>query len=431
MKLHIQNGRLVDPLEGIDAQRDVFIAAGRIVGVGRAPEGFVANRVIDARNLVVAPGLVDLAARLREPGFEYKATLESEMRAAMAGGVTSLVCPPDTEPALDEPGLVQMLKHRARSLNQAHVYPLGALTLGLKGETLTEMAELTEAGCIGFSQANVPIADTNVLLHALEYAKTFGFTVWLRPQDAFLGRTGVAASGAVATRLGLPGVPVIAETVALYTIFEIVRATGAKVHLCRISSAAGLEMVRRARRENLPITADVGVHYIHLTDLDIGYFDAHCRLDPPLRGQRDRDAIREALLDGTIDAICSDHAPVDEDAKQLPFGEAEPGATGLELLLSLTLKWAAETDLPLSEALLRLTGGPARVIGGGCGRLAVGDAADLCIFDPRAHWRVEPRALKSQGHNTPFLGYELPGRVVMTVVGGHIGYELATHANHS
>jgi dihydroorotase len=428
MKLHIQNGRVIDPGQKLDAVQDVFVAAGRIVGIGRIPEGFAANRVIDARNLVVAPGLVDLAARLREPGFEYKATLESEMRAAVAGGVTSLVCPPDTEPALDEPGLVQMLKHRARSLNQAHVYPLGALTLGLRGETLTEMAELTEAGCIGFSQANVPIADTNVLLHALQYAKTFDYTVWLRPQDAFLGRSGVAASGPVATRLGLPGVPGIAETVALHTIFEIVRITGTRVHLCRLSSHAGLEMVRSARREGLPLTADVGAHYIHLTDMDIGYFDSHCRLDPPLRSQRDREAIRQALLDGTIDAICSDHAPVDEDAKQLPFGESEPGATGLELLLSLTLKWAQQAEVPLVQALALVTSGPARLVEGACGQLILGAPADLCLFDAHAHWRVEAQALKSQGHNTPFLGYELPGRVAMTIVGGHVAYESAGSA---
>jgi dihydroorotase len=350
------------------------------------------------------------------------------MRAAMAGGVTSLVCPPETDPALDEPGLVQMLKHRARSLNLAHVYPLGALTVGLNGETLTEMAELTEAGCIGFSQGNIPIKDTNVLLHALEYAQTYGYTAWLRPQDAYLGRSGVAASGAVATRLGLPGIPVIAETVALHTIFEIVRATGARVHLCRISSAAGLDMIRAARRENLPVTADVGAHYIHLIDLDVGYFDAQCRLDPPLRGQRDRQAIRAALLDGTIQAICSDHAPVDDDAKQLPFGEAEPGATGLELLLSLTLKWAKEEEVPLVDALARVTSDPAAIIGQPCGTLALGAPADLCVFDAKAHWRIEPAALRSQGHNTPFLGYELPGRVALTIVGGHVAFEAPAFA---
>ncbi len=426
MKLHIKNGRLIDPANKIDAQRDLYIAAGKVVGVGDAPAGFVANRTIDAKGLVVAPGLVDLSARLREPGFEYKATLESEMLAALAGGVTSLVCPPDTDPVLDEPGLVEMLKHRARSLNQSHVYPLGALTVGLKGDTLTEMAELTEAGCVGFSQAEEPILDTQVLLRALQYAQTFGYTVWLRPQDAHLGRGGVAHSGAVAARLGLSGVGVISETVALHTIFELVRSSGARVHLCRISSAAGIELIRAAKREGLPITCDVSAHHIHLTEVDIGFFDSNCRVNPPFRAQRDRDAIRAALADGTIDAICSDHTPVDDDGKLLPFGEAEPGATGLELLLPLALKWASETGRTLSEAIARITSEPARLLPvDGCGQLGVGAAADVCIFNPETRWKIEARALKSQGKNTPFTGYELAGKVMITLVAGHVGYEAA------
>ena len=340
MKLHIKNGRLIDPANGIDAVQDLFIADGKVAAVGTAPAGFAADRTIDATGLVVAPGLVDLSARLREPGYEYKATLESEMQAAMQGGVTSLVCPPDTDPVLDEPGLVEMLKHRARNLNQAHVHPLGALTMGLKGKALTEMAELTEAGCIGFAQAEEPIEDTNVLLRALQYAKTFDYTVWLRPQDAHIGRGGIAHSGPLASRLGLSGVPVMSETIALHTIFELVRATGARVHLCRMSSAAGLELVRAAKKEGLPVTCDVGAHHVHMTDADIGFFDSNARVTPPFRSQRDRDAIRAGLFDGTVDAICSDHTPVDDDEKLLPFAEASPGATGLELLLSLALKWA-------------------------------------------------------------------------------------------
>ncbi|HWJ95915.1 MAG TPA: dihydroorotase, partial [Telluria sp.] len=254
MKLHIKNGRVVDPANGIDELRDVFIADGKIAAVGTAPAGFAADREIDASGLVVAPGLVDLSARLREPGYEYKATLESEMQAAMQGGVTTLVCPPDTDPVLDEPGLVEMLKHRARNLNQANVHPLGALTMGLKGQALTEMAELTEAGCIGFAQAEVPVTDTNVLLRALQYAKTFGYSVWLRPQDPHIGRGGVAHAGPLASRMGLSGVPVMAETIALHTIFELVRSTGARVHLCRMSSAAGIELVRAAKKEGMPVT---------------------------------------------------------------------------------------------------------------------------------------------------------------------------------
>ena len=432
MKVHIKNGRVIDPANGVDAVQDLFIADGKVAALAQAPAGFSADQVIDATGLVVAPGLVDLAARLREPGFEYKATLKSEMQAAMQGGVTTLVCPPDTDPVLDEPGLVEMLRHRAGKLRQARVHPLGALTKGLQGESLTEMAELTEAGCIGFSQAEATIADTTVLLRALQYAKTFGFTVWVRPQDPYIGHGGVAHSGPLASRLGLSGVPVMSETIALNTLFELIRATGARVHLCRMSSAAGLELVRAAKREGLPVTCDVGAHHVHMTDADIGFFDPNARFTPPLRSQRDRDAIRTALLDGTVDAICSDHTPVDDDEKLLPFAEASPGATGLELLLSLALKWADDfvsreshdtSVAPLARALARITCDPARVAGLAAGQLAPGSAADIVIFDPQARWKVEPAALASQGKHTPFLGYELAGQVRTTLVGGRVAWQ--------
>jgi dihydroorotase len=423
VKIHLKGGRLIDPRSGVDAKKDVYITAGKIVAIGEAPSGYTANRVIDASGLVVCPGLVDLAARLREPGFEYMATLESEMEAAIAGGVTSLSCPPDTDPPLDEPGLVEMLKFRAKNLNQARVYPVGALTQGLKGEHLTEMAELADAGCIAFSQADAPFADTQVFYHALQYAATFGFSVWLRPQDPALARHGVAHDGQVATRFGLSSIPVCAETVALATIMILVRKTGARVHLARISSAEGVEMVRQAKRDKLPITCDVAAHHAHLTEMDIGYFESNSRLDPPLRSQRDRDALRAALADGTVDALCSDHTPVDEDAKQRPFAEAEPGATGLELLLPLTLKWAAESKIALAPALARITSEAARVLGVDAGHLTTGHAADICVFDPERHWKVEPSALKSQGKNTPFLGLELTGRTRYTLVDGQVVYE--------
>ena len=433
MKILIQNGRVIDPASGRDETGDLAIAAGRIVAVGKVPADFQANRSIDATGLVVAPGLVDLAARLREPGHEHEGMLESELNAAAAGGVTSLVCPPDTDPALDEPGLVEMLKFRARKLSLCRLFPLGALTRGLAGEVLTEMAELTEAGCVGFSQAEVAIADTQVLTRALQYAATFGYTVWLRPQDQWLGK-GVAASGAIATRLGLSGVPVTAETIALHTIFELVRATGARVHLCRLSSAAGVALVREAKAEGLPVTADVSINSLHLTDVDIGYFNSAMRLTPPLRQQRDRDALRAGLADGTIDALVSDHMPVDEDEKNLPFAEATPGATGLELLLSLALKWGADSGLGLPAALARITSEPVRVLGeslgslaSSAGRLVEGGVADVCVFDAKAHWAVRSNVLLSQGKHTPFAfeasGFELPGRVKLTMVAGHVAHE--------
>ena len=429
MKILIRNGRLIDPASGRDEVGDVAIAAGRIVAIGKVSPDFHPNRSIDASGLIVAPGLVDLAARLREPGHEHEGMLESEMAAAVAGGVTSLVCLPDTDPVLDEPGLVEMLKFRARNLNLSHLYPLGALTRGLQGEVLTEMAELSEAGCVGFSQAEVAIKDTLVLHRALQYASTFGYSVWLRPNDAWLGN-GVAARGPLATRLGLSGVPVIAETIALNSIFELMRDTGARVHLCRISSAAGVELVRRAKSEGLAVTCDVSINQLHLTDIDIGYFNAAMRLTPPLRQQRDRDAIRAALADGTIDALVSDHTPVDADAKTLPFAEAEPGATGLELLLSLALKWGAESGLSLPKTLATVTRAPIAVLGetlgslaASAGRLVEGGVADLCLFDAAAFWTVAGGALQSQGRHTPFAGHELPGRVKLTLVSGHVAFE--------
>ncbi len=437
MKILIKGGRLIDPASKLDRTGDLAIANGRIVHLGDVSD-FRADRTLDASGLIVAPGLVDLCARLREPGHEHEGLLESELAAAAAGGVTSLVCPPDTDPVLDEPGLVEMLKFRARKLSRCRLFPLGALTRQLGGAALTEMAELTEAGCIGFSQAEVPIKDTQVLNRALQYAATYGYTAWLRPLDAWLGG-GVAASGSVATRLGLSGVPVAAETIALHTLFELVRTTGARVHLCRISSAAGVELVRAAKREGLPVTADVSINSLHLSDVDIGYFDSAMRLTPPLRQGRDRDALRAGLADGTIDALVSDHMPVTVDEKAVPFAEATPGATGLELLLSLAMRWARDSGLPLQRALAVVTSEPVRVMGpalgslaASAGRLVEGGVADVCVFDAGASWAVTPDQLASQGKHTPFAyassGFELPARVRCTLVAGHIAYEAGTGA---
>ena len=423
MKIHIKNGRVIDPMNVRDEVADLYIAAGKIVGNGHAPANFHANRMIDASGLIVCPGLVDLSVRLREPGFEYKATLESEMLAAAAGGITSLACPPDTDPPLDEPGLVEMLKFRARNLPGPRVYPIGALTQKLDGKMLTEMAELTEAGCRAFTQADAPLTDTLVLLRAMEYAATFGFSLWLRPQDVSLSRGGVAHDGAVATRLGLPGIPALAETVALATILQLARETGARIHLARLSTREGIAMVRAAKAQGLAVTCDVACTHVHLSENDLIGFDAHMHLVPPLRSLRDRDAIREALRDGSIDALCSDHTPVDEDEKQLPFGESSPGASGVELLLPLTLKWAREMGVPLMQAIDLISWKPAQILGVPGGHLSVGGCADLCIFDETAEWVVTPKTLASQGDNTPFLNHPMQGRVRYTLIDGHIDFE--------
>ena len=411
--LQLQNARLVDPASGLDAHLDLFLADGRIAAVGQPPAGFSADRSIDAAGLIVCPGLVDLSTRL--------GSIEPELGAAVSGGVTSLACPPDTKPPLDEPGLVERLVRRSETLGLARVYPIGALTQELSGQRLAEMNSLARAGCIGFSQANQSI-DTQLLLRAMQYAATFGYAVRLRPQDQFLARGGVAHDGEVAARLGLTGVPVSAETVATATALLLASETGVRLHLSRLSSAAGVALVRQAKHSGMQVSCDVSIHHLHLSEMDIGYFDSNARFDPPLRASSDRDALRAAAREG-LAAICSDHTPVDADGKQVPFAEALPGATGLELLLPLTLLWAEQSELPLATALARVTCDPAAILGIDAGSLRIGSPADVCVFDPAESWRVTAESLRSQGKNTPYLGYEVSGRVRMTLVGGRIVFE--------
>ncbi|MCZ2135999.1 MAG: dihydroorotase [Burkholderiales bacterium] len=419
MKIAIRNGRLIDPASGSDRQADVFIAAGRIVAIGEAPADWHGNRDIDASGCIVAPGLVDLAVHVK------RGTLATEMAAAAAGGVTSMVCSPDTDPVLDEPGLVDMLRWRAQSFHGARLHPLGALTKELAGEQLAELSKLSLAGCIAFSQADKPIVDHQVLLRAMQYATTFGFAVWLRPEETHLAKGGVAHEGEMATRLGLAGIPSSAEIIALATHLELARVTGTRLHVCRVSTADAVDMLREAKRRGVRVSADVAVHQLHLTDVDIGHFDTQCRLTPPLRSARDRDALRAGVLDGTIDAIVSDHTPRPDGSKQLPFAEAAPGASGLETLLSLTLRFADAVGVDPTRALAWITLRPAEVANLAAGRIALDAPADLCVFDATAYRIVHRAGLRSAGKNSPFLGYELPGVVRATVAGGHIAYEAA------
>ena len=414
MNIEIRNGRVIDPKNGVDRSISLFIAEGRVAALGEAPAGFTAERTVDAAGCVVCPGLVDLGARLN--------SIQAELAAAVAGGVTSVVVPPDAVPPLDEPELADRLIHRAKEIGKARVLPLGALTAGLQGERLAELAGLKKAGCIAFSQAKVPVVDTEALLRAMEYAATFGFSVWLQAQDYWLSRNGIAHEGEVASRLGLAGIPVAAETIAIATILQLVRDTGCRVHLTRLSSAAGVVLVAAARDEGLPVTCDIGVHHLLLTEDDIGFFDPHARFCPPLRAQSDCQALSRAAATG-LAAICSDHTPVGADDKLLPFGEAKPGATGLEVLLPLTLKWAAAAGVSLHAALDRITAAPAEVLGLASGQLAVGSVADVCIFDPGATWQLTAEALKSRGKNSPWTGCMMTGRVKLTLVAGRVVYE--------
>lgn len=411
MNIEIKNGRVIDPKNGVDRSTSLYLVDGRIASLDAAPAGFVAEQTIDAAGCVICPGLIDLSARLN--------SIEAELAAAVAGGVTSVVVPPDADPPLDEPELADRLVHRGEEIGKAHILPLGALTLGLKGERLSELAGLKKAGCVAFSQANKPVVDTEALLRAMEYAATFGFAVWLQPQDYWLARNGIAHEGEVASRLGLAGIPVAAETIAIATIVQLVRDTGCRLHLTRLSSAAGVALLAQAKAEGLPVSFDVGVHHLHLTENDIGFFNRQARFDPPLRTQNDRQALSTAAASG-LAAICSDHTPVGADDKLLPFADAKPGATGLELLLPLTLKWAEAAKLPLSAAIARITQAPAEVLGLDIGHLTPGSVADICVFDPQANWLVTPEALKSRGKNSPWQGYEMTGKVRSTLVGGRL-----------
>ena len=419
MKITIRNGRVIDPASKFDAIADVYIAAGKIAAIGTAPADWHSNKDIDAKGCIVAPGLVDLATHVK------RGTLATELAAAAAGGVTTMVCSPDTDPVLDEPGLVDMLRLRAQAQHSAHLHPLGALTKALAGKQLSELSKLAQAGCIGFSQADSAIIDTQVLLRAMQYAATFDYAVWLRPEDPHLAKDGTAHDGEVASRLGLEGIPSAAETIALATHIELSRATGARLHVCRVSCAQSVELIRQAKRAGVKLTADVAVNHLHLIDLDIGHFDSNYHLKPPLRSSRDRDALIAGVIDGTIDAVVSDHTPRPIDAKQVPFAEAAHGATGLELLLSLMLRLSESAKISLPDMLAMLTTRAAKAAQLHAGTLAVGATADVCIFDPGAYRLMTAAMLKSAGKNTPFLGYELPGVVRATIAAGHVAYEVA------
>ncbi len=424
-KLAIRNGQLIDPRNGINETLDLFLADGVVAAIGQAPDGFRADRTIDAGGMVVAPGLIDLCARLREPGQEHKATIDSECRAAAAGGITTLICPPDTVPVIDTPAVVELIRHRAQLVGAARVLTLGALTRDLGGEQLSELAALQAAGCVGVSNALRPLASTLIERRAFEYAATFGLTVFLHADDSALSAGGCLHEGRVSTRLGLPGIPEAAETVAVARDLALIEQTGVRAHFCRLTTRRAVRMVARARFDGVPVSADVAVPYLFLSDIDAREFDPDYHLIPPLRTPADRDGLREGLAKGTLGALCSDHQPHEADAKLAPFPATEPGASGLDSLLPMTLKLVDDGLLKLDEAIARLTSGPADILGIPFGHLAEGAPADLCIFHPDEVWQLDSDSMQSQGRNTPFLGWEMKGRVHYTVRDGHLIHELA------
>jgi dihydroorotase len=422
VSISIINGRLIDPAHGIDDFLDLHIDGETVVTVGDAPAEFAADEIIDARDCVVCPGLVDLAASLREPGYEHKATLASETAAAARGGITTLLCTPDTNPVIDNSAVVELVHRMARKLGQARILATGALTRGLKGEQLSEMAALKQAGCVAVSNAHHPLASTLVERRALEYATTFGLTVFLRSEDRHLRAGGCAHEGAVAARLGLPSIPSAAESVAVARDLALAEHTKAKVHFRNLSTQTAARMISEAQAAGLAVTADVAAHQLHLTEMDVDGFVAECHVSPPFRTLGDRAALRRAVADGTIAAICSDHQPHEPDAKQRPFPETEPGISGLETLLGLTLRLVEEKVLDLPTAIARVTSGPADILGLPYGRLNIGSPADVCVFDPERRWTLDTETMRSDGRNTPFSGWDFAGYITFTLFNGRIVY---------
>ncbi|WP_455385928.1 dihydroorotase [Acidihalobacter prosperus] len=415
-RILIRQGRILDPANGVDRVADLALAEGRIVGLD--PAGFQADETLDAEGLWVLPGLVDLAVRLREPGEEHKGTVASECRAAAAAGITTVCAQPDTLPPIDSPADVRLLRQKAEAAAGARVAVIGALTNGLDGEHLSEMGALAEAGCVGMSNAQRPVSDLLVLRRALEYAAGLGMTVFTQPMEATLMRGGCAHEGPVASRLGLAAIPVAAETAALGHWLALVEQTGARVHFGRLSSAAGVRLLARAVADGLPVSGDVAAHQLFLTEMDVADFNPQCHVLPPLRAERDRDALRAALAAGTLSAVCSDHQPHELDAKLAPFAETRPGISALETLLALSLRLVDEGVLPLPEAIGRVTHAPAAILGLAAGTLSAGAAADLCLIDPQAEWELDADRLHSRGHNTPFHGWPFRGRVLRTFIAG-------------
>jgi dihydroorotase len=423
MRVRITGGRLIDPANDVDGRQDLYIADGKVVALDRAPDGYIADLVIDATNRIVCPGLVDLRAHLREPGEEQKATIASETRAAAHGGITTLCCPPTTHPVIDSPAVASLITRRAEAAGLARVIPLGALTRGLDGVQLSEMAALKQAGCAGVSNDFRALSNPLIMSRAMEYAATFDLTVFINPQDSHLANNGNAHDGAVCSRLGLSGIPAAAETVAVAGYLALVEQIGVRTHFSLLSTARAAQMIARAQHDGLPVTADVSAHHLHLTENDVLDFDSQCHVMPPLRTLRDRDGLRQWLARGTIAAICSDHQPHEADAKLAPFGETATGISALETLLPLSLRLVDDGVLTMNDVIASLTLRPARILGLEAGDLRPGRRADVCIFDPEHYWVLSRDRLLTRGHNTPFLDWELKGRVTHTLLGGRPVFE--------
>lgn len=418
----LRGARLLDPNAERDEQCDVFIADGHIAGLGSAPDGFRADIEMDARQHWLLPGLVDLAAHLREPGQSHKATISSEAAAAVAAGVTTLAVPPDTNPAVDNPSVVDWIRRRGETLNLTRIHVIGGLTRNLDGEHMAALGALKDSGCVALGNGSHAVSDAAIMRRLMEYAASVGLPVWLYPLDEALAEGGCAHEGKVATRMGLPGIPETAEIARLARDLALVEQTGVRAHFCRLSSTRSAEMIAGAKQRGLRITADVAVHQLFLTENDLTDFNPDCHLRPPLRSEEDRDGLRAAVREGVIDAVCSDHQPHEADAKINPFPLTEPGISALETFLPLALELTREKILTPLEMAASISTQPARILGTNAGTLEVGAPADLCLAAPNAPWTLQAEQLHSAGKNTPFQGHTFPGRVTHTWVGGRLVY---------
>jgi dihydroorotase len=416
MNLEILNGRVINPANNLDTQQNIFIHDDTIIAIGEKPASFIADDTIDAQGLIVCPGLIDISARLKEPG-QPEASIDSETRAASAGGITSLCVPPDISPLIDSPATVELIEERAKKAGRAMVYPMGSLTQKLEGELLTEMAALSAAGCIGFSNGRQAIQNSLVLRRAMEYAASLDLKIYIHAADPWL-KEGCVHEGATSTRLGLTGIPETAETIALTRDLLLIEQTGVSAHFHSISCGKSIELIKEPQRKGLSVTADVTAHHLHLSEHDIGNYDSFSHVMPPLRSTRDREQLQQGLRDGVISAICSSHKPLSNDAKLGPFAETTPGISGLETLLPLTLKLVEDEEITLQQAIASLTCQPATILGIEAGQLKVGAQADICIFDPNSQYQCEPKNFISTGKNSPFAGWQFKNKVKYTLYKG-------------
>jgi dihydroorotase len=423
MKIRIKNGRVIDPASQFDARQDVYISDGKIIAIGEQLDGFEADKTIDATGLIVCPGLIDLSVRLREPGQEHTATILTETKAAAAGGITTVCVPPDTAPVIDNPTVVELIEDRAKKSGRSMVLTMGAMTQNLNSELLAEMARLKAAGCVGISNGLSPIKNSVILQRAMAYAATLDMTVFITPADPWLQSQGCVHEGAVSSRLGLGGIAESAETIAVSRDLILIEQTGVRAHFHNLSTAKAVKLIRDAQNRGLPVTADVSAHHLHLSEHDLGNYDALSHVLPPFRSIRDREQLQQGVRDGVISAISSHHQPLDKDDKLGPFAETKPGISGLETLLPLTMKLVEDDEVNLHTALAALTCNPADILGIDSGQLKVGATADICLIDPDSEYECQPLNFVSAGKNSPFEGWLFNHQVSHTLFHGRLVHE--------